>query len=193
MTPRTKWSITGAIGTVILVAAVAVAATRGPKSVAVKIEPVGRRDLVASVTASGQVEPHTKVDISADISGRIIKLAVKEGRPSEGAAAAADRPVRSTRPPWIDSQAAAGRRRTRRRRAGRGQRGTGPAQLRSIGPDQEGEPATHLRRAARAATRRRSTSPRRPPAAAHVQVEQAAAAQLRDAQSALSKTTIAPR
>src|SRR5580658_2855217 len=80
MTPRTKWSITGAIVTVILVAAVAVAATRGPKSVAVKIEPVSRRDLVASVTASGQVEPHTKVDMSADISGRIITLAVKEGQ-----------------------------------------------------------------------------------------------------------------
>jgi HlyD family secretion protein len=80
MTPRTKWSITGAIVTVVLVAAVAVAATRGPKSVAVKIEPVSRRDLVASVTASGQVEPHTKVDMSADISGRIITLAVKEGQ-----------------------------------------------------------------------------------------------------------------
>jgi HlyD family secretion protein len=79
MTRRTKWSIFGAITLVILVAVVAVAATRGPKSVAVKIEPVAQRDLVASVTASGQVEPHTKVDMSADISGRIITLAVKEG------------------------------------------------------------------------------------------------------------------
>jgi len=35
---------------------------------------------VASVTASGQVQPHTKVDMSADISGRIITLAVKEGQ-----------------------------------------------------------------------------------------------------------------
>ncbi len=35
---------------------------------------------MASVTASGQVEPHTKVDMSADISGRIITLAVKEGQ-----------------------------------------------------------------------------------------------------------------
>jgi HlyD family secretion protein len=80
MTRRTKWSILGAITLVALVAVVAVAATRGPKSVAVRIEPVGRRDLVASVTASGQVEPHTKVDMSADISGRIIDLAVKEGQ-----------------------------------------------------------------------------------------------------------------
>jgi HlyD family secretion protein len=78
MTPRTKWSML-AIATVALIAGAGVAATRGPKSVAVKIEPVARRDLVASVTASGQVEPRTKVDMSADISGRIIDLAVKEG------------------------------------------------------------------------------------------------------------------
>jgi len=40
---------------------------------------VDARDLVASVTASGQVRPRTKVDVSADITGRIIKLSVKEG------------------------------------------------------------------------------------------------------------------
>ncbi len=80
MTRRAKWSILGVIGLVVAVAAIAVAATRGPKSVAVRIEPVARRDLVASVTASGQVRPHTKVDMSADISGRIITLAVKEGQ-----------------------------------------------------------------------------------------------------------------
>ena len=38
------------------------------------------RDLVASVTASGQVRPQTKVDLSSDISGKIVKLAVKEGQ-----------------------------------------------------------------------------------------------------------------
>ena len=36
-------------------------------------------DLVAAVTASGKIEAETKVDISADITGRIIKIAVKEG------------------------------------------------------------------------------------------------------------------
>jgi HlyD family secretion protein len=44
------------------------------------MEEVARRDLVASVTASGQVEPRTKVDLTADISGRIVRLAVKEGQ-----------------------------------------------------------------------------------------------------------------
>lgn len=80
MTRRTKWSIAGVIALVVLVAVVLVAATRGPKGTEVRIEPVKRRDLVASVTASGQVQPHTKVDMSADISGRIITLAVKEGQ-----------------------------------------------------------------------------------------------------------------
>jgi HlyD family secretion protein len=41
---------------------------------------VDSRDLVASVTASGQVQPRTKVDVAADISGRIVRLVVKEGQ-----------------------------------------------------------------------------------------------------------------
>ena len=57
-----------------------VAKQRGEKkATTVKIEAVEARDLVASVTASGQVRPRVKVDVSADITGRIIKLAVKEG------------------------------------------------------------------------------------------------------------------
>ncbi|HEX3866045.1 MAG TPA: efflux RND transporter periplasmic adaptor subunit [Gemmatimonadaceae bacterium] len=55
------------------------AAKRGNKAVEVRIEPVQRRDLVASVTASGQIRPQTKVDVASDVSGRIIRLAVKEG------------------------------------------------------------------------------------------------------------------
>ena len=39
-----------------------------------------KRDLIASVTASGQVRPQTKVDVASDVSGKIIKLAVKEGQ-----------------------------------------------------------------------------------------------------------------
>ncbi len=40
---------------------------------------MGRRDLVSAVTASGKIEAKTSVDISADITGRIIKIAVREG------------------------------------------------------------------------------------------------------------------
>ncbi len=45
----------------------------------VRMEQVHRRDLVSAVTASGKIEAKTSVDISADITGRIIKLAVREG------------------------------------------------------------------------------------------------------------------
>jgi HlyD family secretion protein len=45
----------------------------------VRMEKVARRDLVSAVTASGKIEAKTSVDISADITGRIIRLAVREG------------------------------------------------------------------------------------------------------------------
>ena len=45
----------------------------------VRMEQVGHRDLVAAVTASGKIEAKTSVDISADITGRIIRIAVREG------------------------------------------------------------------------------------------------------------------
>ena len=38
-----------------------------------------RRDLVAAVTASGKIDAEKTVDVTADITGRILKLAVKEG------------------------------------------------------------------------------------------------------------------
>jgi HlyD family secretion protein len=72
-----------AIGIIAVVAIGSVlgmtAAKKGNKAVEVRMEAVQKRDLVASVTASGQVRPQTKVDVASDVSGKIIKLAVKEG------------------------------------------------------------------------------------------------------------------
>lgn len=79
MSRKTKWGI-GVIALIIVLAVIGTAATGGDKGVEVRMEEVARRDLTASVTASGQVEPRTKVDLSADISGRIVRLAVKEGQ-----------------------------------------------------------------------------------------------------------------
>src|SRR5512147_390004 len=45
----------------------------------VRLEQTARRDLVSAVTASGKIEAKTSVDISADITGRIIRIAVREG------------------------------------------------------------------------------------------------------------------
>ena len=39
----------------------------------------GARDLVAAVTASGKIDAEKTVDITADITGRILHIAVKEG------------------------------------------------------------------------------------------------------------------
>ncbi len=80
MSKRMKLTIAGvAVAALAGVAAVG-ASKRGPKATEVKMEQVGRRDLVASVTASGQVIPRTKVDVSADVTGRIVRLAVVEGQ-----------------------------------------------------------------------------------------------------------------
>ena len=71
-----------AIGAVVLVVlAVAAVALGGGESeeVAVRVEEVAKRDLIARVTATGHVEPKTSIDISADVSGRIVQLTVEEG------------------------------------------------------------------------------------------------------------------
>jgi HlyD family secretion protein len=80
MKKRTKWTVAGVITLAIVIIGVTSAMKGRNKATEVRMEKVQRRDLVASVTASGQVQPHTKVDISADISGRIVRLAVKEGQ-----------------------------------------------------------------------------------------------------------------
>ncbi len=54
--------------------------SRGDEGVAVRLEPVARRNLVATVTASGSIKAKRAVDISSDITGRIIAIPVKEGQ-----------------------------------------------------------------------------------------------------------------
>jgi HlyD family secretion protein len=79
MTKKMKLGIAGVV-VVALVGVIATSAAKsGAKGTLVRVEGVESRDLVASVTASGQVIPHTKVDLSADITGRITRLAVKDG------------------------------------------------------------------------------------------------------------------
>ena len=80
MSKKAKWITFGAVVLGIAGFAGMTAARKGQKPVAVRIEPVEKRDLVASVTASGQVQPRTKVDVSSDITGKIVRLAVKEGQ-----------------------------------------------------------------------------------------------------------------
>lgn len=79
MTKRTK-IIIGVTSLVVIIAiAVGAAATRNKGGVQVKLEPVAQRDLVAIVSASGWIRPHRKVDVQADVMGRIVELNVREG------------------------------------------------------------------------------------------------------------------
>jgi HlyD family secretion protein len=80
MSKRIKWSIGGVFLAGVVMVLVLTAAKKRDKSVEVRIEAVQNRDLVSSVTASGQVRPQTKVDIASDVSGKITKLSVKEGQ-----------------------------------------------------------------------------------------------------------------
>lgn len=70
------------VGVVIAVSALGALSLRGgnDRGVQVNTEAVARRTLVEVVTASGKIEPKRKVDISADISGRVVQLAVEEGQ-----------------------------------------------------------------------------------------------------------------
>jgi HlyD family secretion protein len=80
MSKRVKWSVAGGV-LLVAVAIGGLTAMKGKnKAVEVRTEQVQPRDLVASVTASGQVRPQTKVDLSSDITGKIVRLAVKEGQ-----------------------------------------------------------------------------------------------------------------
>lgn len=70
---------------VVVVAAIVLlgglaAANAGERGKLVRTEEVVRRDLISTVTASGKIEPKRKVEISADISGRVIEVAVEEGQ-----------------------------------------------------------------------------------------------------------------
>jgi len=80
MSKRVKMSVFGGVVLVAIAIGGLTAAKRGNKAVEVRTEQVQRRDLVASVTASGQVQPQLKVDLSSDITGKIVRLAVKEGQ-----------------------------------------------------------------------------------------------------------------
>jgi HlyD family secretion protein len=80
---RRRARVTIGVVTTLVIAATAgiIAATRRGAVTEVRVEVVGRRDLESVVSASGWVRPHRKVDVQADIMGRITELHVREGQP----------------------------------------------------------------------------------------------------------------
>jgi len=79
MSNKVKWSISSVVVLAIAGVLVLSAFKKGNSAVDVRIQPVTRKDLVSTVSASGQISAHTKVDLSSDVSGKIVKLEVKEG------------------------------------------------------------------------------------------------------------------
>ncbi len=79
MSKRGKIVLFGGLGLAIVGIAVLSAAKRRQPATEVRIEAVTKRDLTSIVTASGKIEPKRKVDVSADITGRIVDLPVREG------------------------------------------------------------------------------------------------------------------
>lgn len=80
MSRRTKVGLfIGLVLAVVIAISALSAARRSGRATEVRIETVGKRDLVSVVTASGKIEAVTQVDISSDITGRIVKLTVREG------------------------------------------------------------------------------------------------------------------
>jgi len=80
MSRRTKFGLFIGLVVVVVVGIAALsAARRSGRGTEVRIETIGRRDLVSVVTASGKIEAMTRVDVSADITGRITKIYVREG------------------------------------------------------------------------------------------------------------------
>jgi HlyD family secretion protein len=79
MTRRTKIFI--GVGAVIVVGVIFAGfkSSRKNNAVEVRVETVKQRDLVAVVSASGYIRPHRKVDVQADIMGRVVQLNVREG------------------------------------------------------------------------------------------------------------------
>ena len=72
--------IGGAILFVLVVAIGVAARGRGDKTPEVTTAKVGRQKIVQKVSATGKIQPKTQVEISADVSAKIIKLPVVEGQ-----------------------------------------------------------------------------------------------------------------
>jgi HlyD family secretion protein len=53
--------------------------SRGVQGIEVEVEPIARRQVVQTVTATGKIQPMVQVNISADVSAKITRLGVEEG------------------------------------------------------------------------------------------------------------------
>lgn len=75
-----KWLIISGIVVVVVVIVIANLNIKGSRATKVNAEAALTRDIIETVSASGRIQPQTKVDITSEINGEIVKLYVKEGQ-----------------------------------------------------------------------------------------------------------------
>lgn len=80
---RRKWLVFGLIFIVLAGLATAALLRKKEPVISVQTEKVERRDLIETVVANGRIQPVQQVKISAEVSGEIIELPVKEGQQVE--------------------------------------------------------------------------------------------------------------
>jgi HlyD family secretion protein len=68
-----------AIGAIVVLFIVLIVIFSGPQKTQVATEKAAERDITETVTANGKVKPHLEVKITAEVSGEIVELPVKEG------------------------------------------------------------------------------------------------------------------
>jgi len=76
---RLLWIVGGAV-MALVIAGAGISRTRGHKPMAVQTAKVERQKIVQKVSATGKIQPKSKVEISADVSGKIEKLPIVEGQ-----------------------------------------------------------------------------------------------------------------
>lgn len=76
---RRIWIIVGVVVVLAALVIANVATRRGPKGTHVDVTYAERDSLVQTVTASGKIQPKIDVNISANVSGRILFLGAEEG------------------------------------------------------------------------------------------------------------------
>ncbi len=80
MSRGAKIGIFAVIAVVVIVGLMQLGKARsGNRATEVRMEQAGKRDLVAAVTSSGQIEAKSQVSLSSEVTARILKIHVKEG------------------------------------------------------------------------------------------------------------------
>lgn len=78
----TRWKIVIGVGVVVVIAAIVIASllAKSPaKGEPVYMAKAARNDVVSGVSATGRIQPRTKVNVQSMVIGEIVKLPVKEG------------------------------------------------------------------------------------------------------------------